>query len=69
MIDDLIQNEESSILSKIGLPNTKNVIKKWSMEHFHGLDLSEFALPPDARQRQLVNIPRVAALESNLTGV
>lgn len=48
-----IENEETSFISKIGLPNTKNIIRKWSMEHLNGLDLSNFALPPDARQQKL----------------
>ncbi len=38
--------ESNDILGKIGLPNTRNDIKKWSMYHLNGIDLTNLGPPP-----------------------
>ena len=45
--------ESNDILGKIGLPNTRNNIKKWSMDHFHGIDLTSLGPPPIISKNKL----------------
>lgn len=28
------------------MPNTKSLLQKWSMDHLHGIDLTELGRPP-----------------------
>ena len=34
------------MLNRIGLPNTRNVIQKWSLEHLRGVDITRLGPPP-----------------------
>ncbi len=45
--------ESNDILGKIGLPNTKNDIKKWSMNHLYGIDLTSLGPPPVISKNKL----------------
>jgi hypothetical protein len=41
------ENEKSFIYRSIGqLPNTRNEIKKWSINHLSGVDITTLGLPP-----------------------
>ena len=46
----LTQTEEMDFMSKIGLPNTRNIIRKWSIDHLHGIDLTDLNTSPHQRE-------------------
>ena len=48
-----------SFISKIGIPNTRNLVKKWSIDHFNGIDLTKLGPPSvdyNNNNKQLENL-------------
>eukprot|EP00598_Pedospumella_elongata_P000633 CAMPEP_0184981354 /NCGR_PEP_ID=MMETSP1098-20130426/11114_1 /TAXON_ID=89044 /ORGANISM="Spumella elongata, Strain CCAP 955/1" /LENGTH=227 /DNA_ID=CAMNT_0027504911 /DNA_START=84 /DNA_END=767 /DNA_ORIENTATION=- len=43
---DIEEGSPNGILNSIGLPNTRNVIQKWSITNLHGVDLTKLGPPP-----------------------
>ncbi len=42
----IVQNKEDSTnIFSIGLPNTRNEIRKWSVEYLHGIDITSLGPP------------------------
>ena len=42
------EGTNSSGVLDIGLPNTRNIIKKWSIANLHGVDITALGPPPNA---------------------
>lgn len=48
--------EEGSSFLVVGLPNTRNKIRKWSVDHLHGIDITSLGPPVVAHSGNMTNI-------------
>lgn len=48
--DDYI-DQDQNWASRLGVPNTKSIIKKWSVKHLGGIDLTELGPPHPIERR------------------
>ena len=59
-----IDSEDVGFMSQIGLPNTRNIIKKWSLDH----GVADFALPANVRSSHRIgkDLEQIQNLQNNI---